>query len=42
MASKQTSAQLRALRRKLSGEEPPLSVGRSAAPRVTLPARPEA
>jgi heme exporter protein C len=42
MASKQTSAQLRALRRKLNGEEPPLSVGRSAAPRVTLPARPEA
>ncbi len=41
MASKQTSMQLRALRRKLSGEEPPLSVGRSAAPRVTLPARPE-
>jgi heme exporter protein C len=42
MASKQTSMQLRALRRKLSGEEPPLAVGRSAAPRVTLPARPEA
>ena len=32
MASKQTSMQLKALRRKLSGEEPPLSVRRSAAP----------
>jgi hypothetical protein len=35
MASKQTTAQLRALRRKLTGEEPPLATGRSAAPRPT-------
>ena len=38
MTSKQASAQLRALRRKLSGEEPPLAVERSAAPRVTVEA----
>jgi heme exporter protein C len=34
MTSKQASMQLRALRRKLSGEEPPLTAGRSAAPLV--------
>ena len=42
MTSKHASMQLRALRRKLSGEEPPLPAGRSAAPRAALPARPEA
>jgi heme exporter protein C len=38
MTSKQASAQLRALRRKLAGEDPPLAVERSAAPRVTVEA----
>ena len=36
MTSKQASAQLRALRRKLAGEEPPLAVERSAAPLVEV------
>jgi heme exporter protein C len=41
MASKHASAQLRALRRKLAGEEPaPAPAGRSAAPAMTLPAQP--
>ena len=40
MASKHASAQLRALRRKLAGEEPPLPVGRSAAPSLAAPAQP--
>src|SRR5947209_16886753 len=40
MASKHASAQLRALRRKLSGEEPPLSAGRSAAPSLAAPVQP--
>ena len=42
MTSKQTSMQLRALRRKLSGEEPPLATGRTAAPRMALRAGTEA
>jgi heme exporter protein C len=41
LASKHASAQLRALRRKLAGDDPAdLPVGRSAAPALTLPARP--
>ena len=40
MASKHASAQLRALRRKLAGEEPPLPAGRSAAPSLAAPAQP--
>jgi heme exporter protein C len=42
MASKHTSMQLRALRRKLAGEdEPVLRAGRSAAPTATVRARPD-
>jgi heme exporter protein C len=42
MTSKHAAMQLRALRRKLAGDEPPVrAAGRSAAPAATLHARPD-
>ena len=42
MASKHATMQLRALRRKLAGEEEPVrAAGRTAAPAATLHARPD-